>query len=305
VQPVSRLTPQPPAGSAIEPVAGLPSQDLHGEFDQFDPTFRDDVLTADLWQHAMVALHLPPLGRHGKLQVARKAVQAVPLFGQQLLLSQPVLFTLLFEGDTLWMSDTPQERIMTLSDTAGMAGHVLVAGGGLGLYPQYLRLYRPVTRVTIVERHPDIVALLGTTLADDPAIEIVQAPFETYITQVSPERFDGCFIDVHPTLDPRWLPRLNWLRNRCVRLVRGPVRIWGYHWMVRQLVHGLKQDFLPCLEEGRHRESDPLYQDFVQSLPAVWTHWTEARLHLWLTAYAHRIQWAEAPSGDDCTAVSE
>ncbi|MCE7987414.1 MAG: hypothetical protein DYG89_40115 [Caldilinea sp. CFX5] len=40
------------------------------------------------------------------------------MFGQQLLLTAPVAWTLVYEGATLWMSDTPQERLMMLQGTS-------------------------------------------------------------------------------------------------------------------------------------------------------------------------------------------
>ncbi|MEZ4621123.1 MAG: class I SAM-dependent methyltransferase [Caldilineaceae bacterium] len=180
----------------------------------FDPLFRDDLWQDELWRQAMIPLTLPAPGTYGRLQIVRKAAQALPLFERQLRFATPVTWTIVYEGATLWMSDTPQERLMMLQGTSGMGGHVLVAGGGLGLYTQYLRHYQRAKRVTIVERNPDVIAMLQTTLGVDPAIELVQAPIEQFITQVAGQPFDGCYLDIHPTLDPRWLPTLNCLRNQ-------------------------------------------------------------------------------------------
>ena len=256
---------------------------------EFDPGFRDDLLTSELWQQAMLPLRLPAAGRYGSLQVVRQATQALPLFGQQLLFPTPIVCTLLYENGTLWMSDTPQERLMMLRGTTDMQGHILVAGGGLGAYPQFLCRYQAVQRITVVESHPDVVALLRSTLAALP-VEIVQTPFEVYIEQAGRQTFDGCYIDIHPTIDPRWLPKLNWLRNRCAAFVSGPVRIWGYHWMVRELVRGLEHAYLPRLRMGLP-VADPLCQDLARALPCGWQTWTKTRLRAWLVAYAHSVAW--------------
>ena len=92
---------------------------------QFDPTFRDDMLNDLVWQQAMIDVVLPAPGRYGTLRVVREAVQAVLLYGQRLTFPQPIPWTRLYEGNTLWMSDTPQERLMMVRGTTGMYGHIL------------------------------------------------------------------------------------------------------------------------------------------------------------------------------------
>jgi hypothetical protein len=256
---------------------------------QFDPNFRDDLLDDDLWRRAMIELALPAPRRYGALHV-RQAAQAVPVFGHQLALPAAARWTLLYEGETLWMSDTPQERLMMLAATSGMLGHVLVAGGGLGIYPQYLRRYCQIERITIVERHRDVVAALRTTLGADQSIEIVHAPFERYIFHARRRAFDGCYVDIHPTLDPRWIPGLNWLRDQCAAIVAGPLRIWGYRWMARKLVDGLLRDHIPLLREGLRFDCQ-LGRDLQAALPPLWLRWSDAQLHAWLAAYAHRAAW--------------
>ncbi len=259
----------------------------------FDPAFRDDLLGDDLWQQALVELFLPAPGKYGTLRVDQEAVAALPLYERQITFPQPLRWTRLYEGDRLWMSDTPQERLMLLRGTTGMEGHVLVAGGGLGLYPQFLRRYQSVERVTVVERHPAVADLLRVTLGEDRAIEIICAPFADYIDEQAPAAFDGCYIDIHPTLDPRWLPGLNWLRDRCAGIVKGSLRIWGYQWMARELVKGLEKEYIPLLRQGLTFD-DSFGRTLEQQIPAGWQEWPEEEFQRWLAEYTYRAAWPVA-----------
>ncbi|HEY1015237.1 MAG TPA: hypothetical protein VGE07_21205 [Herpetosiphonaceae bacterium] len=258
---------------------------------QFDPAFRDDALSEELWQAAMAELRMPPPGSYGGLEVRREPASAVPLFGQQLAFAQPLEFTLVYEGATLWMSDTPQERLMMLAATEGMAGSVLVLGGGLGMYPQLALRHSRAERITLVERHPEVAALLRRTL-DGLPVEIVEAGAARFLAEAAAGgmRFDSCYIDIHPTIDPRWLPGLNWLRDQAAPLVAGRLNIWGYHWMLRELVAGLEREYLPPMRAGR-RYADRLGGDLAARLPADWRFRAPAELRRWLIGYAAAAAW--------------
>ena len=179
---------------------------------------------------------------------------------------------------------------MMLRGASDMEGDVLVAGGGLGVYPQYLQRHTRAKRITVVERHPDVVAALRTPLEGDTALEMVQAPIEEFIAGVRGRQFDCCYIDIHPTLDPRWLPCLNQLRDRCTGIVRGPVRIWGYACMAQRLARGIQRHYLPLLRCGL-RFDDQLGDALARDLPANWQQWSQAQLQAWLRAYAHSVAW--------------
>ncbi len=259
---------------------------------RFDPAFRDDVCTDLLWRQAMQPLSLPLPGQYGSLSVVQKATYRIPLYQDCLVFSSPLALTLLYEGATLWMSDTPQERLMMLAGANGMYGHVLVAGGGLGIYVQYLCQQGAVNRITVVERHADIVEMLGSVWESDPRVEIVHAPFEEFVQHSLSKAglFDCCYVDIHPTIDPQWLPRLNWLRDRCTASVTGRLRVWGYHWMVRALVEGLEQGYIPLLRRGVSIDT-PLGRNIEGALPRGWRGWSSEVLHDWLVGYGHRVAW--------------
>lgn len=242
------------------------------------------------WAEALATLCLPAPGQYGALRVAMAASAEVPLFGRQLLLDTPVPWTLVYENATLWMSDTPQERLMMRTASTNMGGAVLVAGGGLGMFPQYLLRHGQPTSITLVERHPDVRRMLAPCLDALPALAWVQTSLQAFLGQ--PRQFDSAFIDIHPTIDPRWIPGLNWLRNQCAPLVRGPLRIWGYAWMLDAFVAGLAHNYVPLLEQQQTFD-DPLGHDLARCWPPAWPGWAPARRQQWLYAYAHTCAWPD------------
>ena len=257
---------------------------------QFNPSFRDDWADAQTWGQALAPLRLPSPGQHGAITIHQEFATHLPVFGALRSFLAEQRWTRLYDGEQLWMSDTPQERAMMLHGARGMAGHVLVAGGGLGIYPQFLLRYGRATRITIVEQHPTIAHLLRRQFAHKGAVQIVEAPFEHFIFHPAHPRYDGCYIDIHPTIDPTWLPGLNWLRDQCSALIRGELRIWGYHWLCRLLVVGIAEHYLPLLRQGRAYDT-PLGRHLQAALPSRWLAWSAEQITAWLLAYSQRVAW--------------
>lgn len=257
---------------------------------KFDANFRDDLVSGELWQRAMIEVPLPRPGSYGTLRIISEQSPLFSLFGKAYHVQQPITYTKLYDGETLWMSDTPQERLMVVQGTNGMYGHVLVAGGGLGLYVQYLRHYCSIERITVVERHPVIATLLQQLFASDPRVVIIQAPFEVFIFEPTAPSFDCCYIDIHPTLDPRWLPSLNWLRDQCAAIVKGVLHIWGYSWITQLFVEGVLQTYIPLLRNGHYFDTE-LGRHLNRALPERWLDWTTSQLTAWLRSYSHRVAW--------------
>jgi spermidine synthase len=158
----------------------------------------------------------------------------------------------------LWMSDTPQERIMMYNNGRRSRGHVLVGGLGLGLYPQYAErgAVGQATRFTIIERSPvirDIVApMLHATLA--ASVEISIGDVAAYLAEPATVRFDTIFLDTWETLDATHLPAINRLRNMALAHLApdGQVHLWGYHWMTRLFEEACNR--LLSIAPGQRRE---------------------------------------------------
>lgn len=203
----------------------------------FDPDF-DDRAWNDAWQHLPIA-PIPP-GRHpGGYRVERQTVRAIPIFDRVYQLSAPLDCRLLFDPDgRLWMSDTPQERIMMVNNGRRSRGHVLIGGLGLGLYPQYAvaGAAGQATAFTVIERSAVVCDIVAPTLtrALDAPLEIRLGDIAAFLAGTATTRFDTIFLDVWDTLDAAALPYVNALRDHALRHLtpEGRVLLWGYGWML-------------------------------------------------------------------------
>lgn len=75
----------------------------------------------------------------------------------------------------LWMSDSDDEYRDHLAAIRLATGRVLVHGLGLGCYLSSILTKEDVTHVDVVERDPDVIALVGPYFAADTRVRIIQA----------------------------------------------------------------------------------------------------------------------------------
>jgi len=202
----------------------------------FDPEFDDRDWTPD-WMAVPIA-PVPAMAHPSGYRVERRVVQETEIFGQPYRLTVPFDCRLLFDpAGRLWMSDTPQERIMMYNNAGRSCGHVLVGGAGLGLYPQYVA---EAASFTIIERSPIVLRLVAPLLQEIMDARGVRLRFlvgdvETYLARAEPGGYDTIFLDTWERLDATLLPAINRLRDMAARHLApdGRVLLWGYRWMVR------------------------------------------------------------------------
>jgi spermidine synthase len=212
----------------------------------FDPEF-DDTAWTDAWSHVPIA-EVPPGVYPDGSRVERRLLREAEVFGRLYRLAVPLDCRLLYDPEgCLWMSTTPQERIMMYNNGRRSRGHVLVGGMGLGLYPQYAArgAAGEATRFTVIERSPAVRAMVEPVLSTviEVPLEIRIGDIETVLASPVTEQYDTVFLDTWDTLDAALLPAINRLRNLALRHLapRGRVLLWGYRWMVRLFEEACRQ----------------------------------------------------------------
>lgn len=218
----------------------------------FDPDFDDARWTLE-W--AKVPILQVPIGSHpdGYVVIERHLTQA-QIFDRIYRASEPFPVRALLNADgKLWMSDTPQERMMMYNNAMASQGHILIGGMGLAMYPQYAA--RRATRFTIVEQSGAVVEIVGPTLEralkdltglQDPSglpFDIIVGDVEAFLSAEPAMRFDTIFLDTWDTLTATNLPRINGWRDQAIRHLapNGRVLLWGYRWMVRLFEDACRQ----------------------------------------------------------------
>ena len=204
----------------------------------FDPEF-DDTAWTEGWLHVPVA-QVPPGTHVSGYRVERRALQYTEVFGQPMRLVAPLECRLLFDPQgRLWMSDTPQERIMMYNNGRRSQGSVLIGGLGLGLYPQYAVVGAAgrAVRFTVIEFSSVVREIVEPTLSASLKVplEVKTGDVAAYLSGPVTTRFDTIFLDTWETLDAVHLPEINRLRDQALRHLApgGRVLLWGYRWMVR------------------------------------------------------------------------
>lgn len=212
----------------------------------FDPEF-DDTAWTDGWLHVPVA-QVPPGIHVSGYRVERRVVQRFEVFGQPMTSAAPLECRLLFDPEgRLWMSDTPQERIMMYNNGRRSQGNVLIGGLGLGLYPQYavIGAVGRATGFTVIERSPVVRGIVEPTLSVSlgAPLEVREGDVKAYLSGPVTTRYDTIFLDTWETLDAVHLPEINRLRDLALHHLApgGRVLLWGYRWMVRLFEEACRQ----------------------------------------------------------------
>lgn len=122
---------------------------------------------------------------------------------------------------TLMMSDTQMERRSNTGLILNARGHVLVAGLGIGMVIPPLLARPEVTRVTVVEKYGDVIALveppLRQYLGDAAAkLEVVEQDIFDFLPPKG-LRYDTVYFDIWPDICLDNLEEMERLHRRFAR----------------------------------------------------------------------------------------
>ena len=107
-------------------------------------------------------------------------------------------YTGLYHGGEVVMSDTPDERRDHYGLFHAATGHVLIHGLGLGCALAVVLTREDVESVTVIERSPDVIALVDPSFAD-PRLRIIQADAYTWKPPRG-ERYGAVWHDIWPNI---------------------------------------------------------------------------------------------------------
>lgn len=129
----------------------------------------------------------------------------------------------LFRNGKVIMSNTPSEINDHWKFIREASGKVLIGGLGLGMVLKCLLDKKSITKVTVVEKSPDVIKLVASAYTDDPRVEIINAD----IFQYKPtERYDCAWFDIWDDISGSEYPEMKKLHRRYARYVG-----WSDSWL--------------------------------------------------------------------------
>lgn len=132
-------------------------------------------------------------------------------------------------GADVLMSDTPYEWFTNRRVLRYAHGHVLIAGLGLGMIIPGVLARPQVTKVTVLEVAPEVIALVAPTLGDHPKLEIIRA--DAFTWQPPPgTRFDCIWLDIWAGCGDSCVAEASSLQVRYKRMLAKRAKSWIDNW---------------------------------------------------------------------------
>jgi spermidine synthase len=125
----------------------------------------------------------------------------------------------LMRGGQVVMSNTPDEIQDFLHFVYKAKGMILVNGLGLGVLLKKLLDKPEVTKVTVIEKSPDVINLVGPTYRNDKRVEIIHADAFSYQPPKG-ERYDCVWHDIWDNLCADNLEEMKKLHRKYGRRTR-------------------------------------------------------------------------------------
>ena len=153
-------------------------------------------------------------------------------------------------GEDVVMSNTPMEVRTNAAFIRAARGDVLIHGLGLGMVLKAILAKRSVRSVLVVEKHREVIELVGPTYHADPRVHIVHEDALEF-TGLRGQRFDVAWHDIWTWISDENLPEMfrlhrrwgrrvgwqgSWCRDACEDMRAGAHRRLPVAWHGAQLV---------------------------------------------------------------------
>lgn len=132
----------------------------------------------------------------------------------------------LFRNGKVIMSNTPSEIDDHWKFIRKASGKVLVGGLGLGMVLKCLLDKNDVTKVTVIEKSPDVINLVASAYIADPRVEIINADIFDYKPT---EHYDCAWFDIWDDISGEEYPEMKKLHRKYGRHVG-----WSDSWLRNQ-----------------------------------------------------------------------
>lgn len=173
-------------------------------------------------KHGSAEIVLYEVTRH---DIMMGTIRAKTHIDRQLAYTPPGMYVKLEINGRLMMSSTNMEFITNLPFLDHVTGDVLIGGLGLGLILEELRGRKEVRSVTVIEKNPDVIALVAPTVREAKIIEGDVFKWEP----VPGRHFDTIYMDIWENATKEEDPEIRALRLRYKKWLRkgGTVGAWG------------------------------------------------------------------------------
>lgn len=265
------------------------------EFD--DRQYDQSVLT--------IPIQLPVQTAGSKFRIEKKRGTTFEIFNMRYVTPDDVEVSLLYDlDDCLWMSDTPQERMMMYANAKQAKGKTLIGGLGLGIYPQYAQFGAAgnASSFVIVERDQDVIQLIKPILERTLKVPfvIVNETIEGFLDSTK-EKFDEIFIDTWETLEPKTLPLVNHVKEKALLRLSwgGMIHLWGYKWISEmyndacmRYLHVQKDERVKVLNTlGNIDERSARLLDDIERIYHGYAKIDEEKIRKEIQKMAHKVNW--------------
>lgn len=134
----------------------------------------------------------------------------------------PGRYAMLVVGTEIMMSDTLNEQRTNTGAVHAAQGDVLIAGLGIGMILVPILADREVRSVTVIEKSPDVIKLVGPALEKlqgSGKLTVVEADIFTW-EPLRGKLYDLIYLDIWPTISEDNLSEITTLKRRFARRLR-------------------------------------------------------------------------------------